>query len=54
MRRKHLQAYLDELVFRFNRRTAKNITHRFARLIEHAVQIQPTTYRALVAETQAT
>ncbi len=54
VRRKHLQAYLDEFVFRFNRRTAKSIAHRFARLIEHAVQIQPTTYRALVAETQAT
>jgi transposase-like protein len=46
---KHLPAYLDEFVFRFNRRTAKSISHRFARLVEHAVQIQPTTYRALVA-----
>ena len=46
---KHLPAYLDEFVFRFNRRTAKNLSHRFARVIEHAVQIPPTTYRALVA-----
>jgi transposase-like protein len=46
---KHLPAYLDEFVFRFNRRTARSISHRFARLVEHAVQIQPTTYRALVA-----
>jgi transposase-like protein len=45
---KYLPAYLDEFVFRFNRRTAKSISHRFARVIEHAVQIQPTTYRALV------
>ena len=45
---KHLPAYLDEFVFRFNRRTAKNISHRFARVIEHAVRTQPTTYRALV------
>ena len=45
---KHLPAYLAEFVFRFNRRTAKNISHRFARVIEHAVRIQPTTYRALV------
>ena len=44
---KHLQAYLDEYVFRFNRRTAKSIAHRFARLIEQAVLTQPTTYRAL-------
>jgi transposase-like protein len=47
--KKHLPAYLDEFTFRFNRRTAKSISHRFDRLIEHAVQIQPTTYRALVA-----
>jgi transposase-like protein len=46
---KHLGAYLDEFVFRFNRRTAKSLSHRFARVIEHAVQIPPTTYRALVA-----
>ena len=44
---KHLQAYLDEYVFRFNRRTAKSIAHRFARLIEQAVLTQPTTYRAI-------
>jgi transposase-like protein len=47
--RKHLPAYLDEFVFRFNRRTAKRLSHRFARVIEHAVQIRPTPYRALVA-----
>jgi transposase-like protein len=50
---KHLPAYLDEFVFRFNRRTAKSLSHRFARVIEHAVQIQPTTYDALVAQTSA-
>jgi transposase-like protein len=44
---KHLQAYLDEYVFRFNRRTAKSIAHRFARLIEQAVLTPPTTYRAI-------
>ena len=44
---KHLQAYLDEYVFRFNRRTAKSIAHRFARLIEQAVLTRPTTYRAI-------
>jgi ISXO2-like transposase domain len=50
---KHRQAYLDEFVFRFNRRTAKSLSHRFARVIEHAVQIQPTTYEALVTQTAA-
>ena len=47
--KKHLAAYLDEFVFRFNRRTAKRLSHRFGRVIEHAVEIRPTTYRALVA-----
>ncbi len=41
VRPKHLQAYLDEFVFRFNRRTARSIAHRFARLIQHAV-LDPT------------
>ena len=52
--KKHLAAYLDEFVFRFNRRTARNLSHRFARVIEHAVQIEPTTYRTLVAQPQLT
>jgi transposase-like protein len=46
---KHLPAYLDEFVFRFNRRTARSIAHRFARVIQHAVLTPPTTYRAIVA-----
>ena len=46
-----LQAYLDEYVFRFNRRTAKSISHRFARLVEQAVLTKPTTYRMIVAGT---
>jgi transposase-like protein len=45
---KHLPAYLDEFTFRFNRRTAKSISHRFARIVEHAVELPPTTYRTLV------
>jgi hypothetical protein len=32
----------------FNRRTAKSISHRFARVVEHAVQTRPTIYPALV------
>jgi transposase-like protein len=46
---KHLPAYLDEFTFRFNRRTAKSIAHRFARVIQQAVLTPPTTYRAIVA-----
>ena len=44
---KHLPAYLDEYVFRFNRRTAKRISHGFARLIEQAVSTLPTTCPAI-------
>src|SRR5437763_3720658 len=46
---KHLPAYLDEYVFRFNRRIARSISHGFARLVEHAVRIKPISYRDLVA-----
>jgi transposase-like protein len=48
---KHLQAYLDEYVFRFNRRTARSISHRFARLLEQAALTPPATYRAIVSHT---
>ena len=48
VRPKHLQRYLDEFVFRFNRRKAKAISHGFARLIQHAVKTPPTTYRGMV------
>ena len=51
--KKHLQAYLDEYVFRFNRRTAKSISHRFARLVEHAVLTPPASYRNIVGQTGA-
>ena len=47
--KKHLQAYLDEYVFRFNRRTATSIAHRFARVLQQAVLTPPTTYRDIVA-----
>jgi transposase-like protein len=46
--KKHLAAYLDEFTFRFNRRTARSIAHRFARVIEQAVLTPPATYRDIV------
>jgi transposase-like protein len=46
---KHLQAYLDEYVFRFNRRTSRNFAHRFARLMEQALITPPLTYRDIVS-----
>lgn len=48
VRPKHLQRYLDEYVFRFNRRKAKAVSHGFARLIQHAVKTPPTTYRGIM------
>ncbi len=42
------QRYLDEFVFRFNRRNGGAISHGFARLIQHAVKTPPTTYRGMV------
>lgn len=45
----HLPAYLDEFVFRFNRRTARERGLLFLRLLEHAVTSAPAPYRSLVA-----
>ena len=53
VRAKHLQRYLDEYVFRFNRRTAKSISHGFARVVKYAVNTKPATYRNIVAGTTA-
>jgi hypothetical protein len=45
---KHLPAYLEELVFRLDRRTARAVSHGFARLVEHAAQTPPITHRGRV------
>ena len=44
----HLQAYLDEYVFRFNRRKAASRGLLFYRLLECAMQIAPTTQDELL------
>lgn len=46
----HLQAYLDEFTFRFNRRRSRARGMLFYRLLEQAVQAEPPTYRSLVSE----
>ena len=48
VRPEHLQRYLEEFVFRFNRREAKTMSHGFADLILHAVKTPPTTDRGIV------
>ena len=45
----HLQAYLDEFAFRFNRRTSGQRGLLFYRLLEQAVTTDPISYRDLVA-----
>ena len=44
----HIQAYLDEYVFRFNRRTAAKKGLLFYRLLENAMQTSPTTSKDLI------
>ena len=44
----HLAYYLDEYTFRFNRRTSNHRGKLFYRLLQNAMEIEPTTYRAMV------
>ena len=47
LREKHLQAYLDEFVFRFNRR--RTPAAAFERLLDLAVTLQPAPYQMLIS-----
>ena len=47
LREKHLQAYLDEVVFRFNRR--RNPAAAFERLLGLSLTLQPATYQMLIS-----
>jgi transposase-like protein/DNA-directed RNA polymerase subunit RPC12/RpoP len=47
LRRKHLQAYLDEFVFRFNRRRTPHAA--FRSLLAIGLAIKPVTYNMLIA-----
>lgn len=44
----HLDYYLDEFVFRFNRRRSDHRGLLFLRLLQNAVQIEPVAYRHMV------
>ena len=44
----HLSEYLDEFVFRFNRRHSRNRGLVFMRLLQRVVNADPVTYRDLV------
>ena len=45
---KHLDNYLDEFTFRFNRRTSQSRGKLFYRLLQQTVQIAPATYHFMV------
>jgi transposase-like protein len=46
---KHLPQYLEEFVFRFNRRTSKSRGLLFFRLLQNAVQMKAPTYELITA-----
>jgi transposase-like protein len=44
----HLDYYLDEFTFRFNRRDSKSRGKLFYRLLQQAVQVDPVTYGQII------
>lgn len=46
LRRKHIQAYLDEFTFRFNRRRTRHAA--FKTLLGISLQLKPVTYKMLI------
>lgn len=48
VRQEHLDYYLDEFAFRFNRRTSASRGKLFYRLVQQAVQVGPHPYRTLI------
>lgn len=48
VRREHLDYYLDEYTFRFNRRTSRSRGKLFFRLLQQAVQVDPAPYKSIV------
>jgi transposase-like protein len=50
----HLDYYLDEFTFRFNRRRSASRGKLFFRLLEQAVQVGPVTYDTIVGKNNET
>lgn len=48
IQKRHLDYYPDEFTFRFNRRTSRARGLLFHRLAQHAADLQPVPYRALI------
>ena len=50
----HLDAYLNEFTFRFNRRQSRRRGMLFYRLLEQSIAADPITYSSLIANPHAT
>jgi transposase-like protein len=46
----HFAYYLDEYTFRFNRRKSKSRGMLFYRLLQNAVQVEPSTYKDIISQ----
>ena len=46
--REHLDYYLDEYTFRFNRRTSRHRGKLFYRLLQQAVRVEPAPFATIV------
>jgi len=44
----HLDAYLDEFTFRFNRRKSRSRGKLFYPLLQQALAVQPTNYESII------
>jgi len=49
----HLDYYLDEFTFRFNRRKSRSRGKLFDRLLQQAVVVEPAPYKVMVGGTLA-
>ena len=49
----HLDYYLHEFTFRFNRRKSRSRGKLFYRLLQQAAAVEPTPYKAIVGGTWA-
>jgi len=47
----HIDYYLDEFTFRFNRRRSRHRGLLFRRLLENAVRVDPLPYEKIVGRT---
>jgi hypothetical protein len=49
----HLDYYLDEFIFRFNRRTSQHRGKLFYRLLQQAMAVEPASYALIIKHVRA-